>query len=288
MARAEGFVGQRLQVVPRPVVAAALRRPPTSRLVVTDCGFFPRATGHGRRRDRGAPQSIVILVTDGHGWGVVDGERHRVAPGQVLVVPAGAPHEYGADEAHPWTIWWMHVAGPDVAPLLEAARLTAARPVITLRDAYQHAALIERALERLERDDSVPSMTAASGAAWNFLALLAADQVSVTSRGDPVDLVTDYLQTRVGQRVHVSEAARLVGLSPSRLAELFRERTGTSVLAYQTRLRMARARELLDTSDLTVAAVARSVGYTDPYYFARHFRRVHGQSPTRYRAHDKG
>lgn len=256
--------------------------------MVTDCGFFPRAAGHGRLRKRGAAQAIVILVTDGHGWGVVDGERHRVGPGQVLVIPAGVPHEYGSDDAHPWTIWWMHVTGPDVPLLLEAARLTSARPVATLRDAYQHAALIERALERLERDDSVPSMTAASGAAWHFLALLASDQVSDASRGDPVDVAVDYLRTKVGERVAVAEVAQLVGLSASRLSELFRARTGTSVLAYQTRLRMARARELLDTSDLQVSAVARAVGYEDPYYFARHFRRVHGQSPTHYRAHDKG
>lgn len=41
MPRAEGFAGQRLQVLPRPLVAQALRRPATARLVVTDCGYFP-------------------------------------------------------------------------------------------------------------------------------------------------------------------------------------------------------------------------------------------------------
>jgi AraC-like DNA-binding protein len=288
MPRAEGFVGQRLQVVPRPLVAAALQRPATSRLVVTDCGYFPRAAGHGRLRERGAAQAILILVTDGAGWGVVDGERHPLSSGQVLVIPAGVAHEYGADDTHPWTIWWMHVTGPDVPHLLQSARLSSARPVITLREPHKVAALIERALERLERDDSVPSMIGASGAAWHVLALLSADQVSGRAHLDPVDVTLDYLQARVGRRVSVEEVADLVGLSQSRISEVFRAATGTSVLAYQTRLRMARARELLDTSDMGVASVARAVGYEDAYYFSRHFSRVHGQSPSQYRAHDKG
>lgn len=227
-------------------------------------------------------------MTDGAGWGVVDGERHQLNSGQVLAIPAGVAHEYGADTDHPWTIWWMHVTGPDVSLLLHSARLSSARPVITLREPHKAAALVERALERLERDDSVPSMVGASGAAWHFLALLSADQVSGRAHLDPVEVTLDYLQASVGRRVPVGEIADLVGLSQSRVSEVFRAATGTSLLAYQTRLRMARARELLDTSDMAVGSVARAVGYEDAYYFSRHFSRVHGQSPSQYRAHDKG
>lgn len=288
MARADGFAGQRLQVLPRPLVAEALRRPATGRIVVTDCGYFPRAAGHGRARPRGAAQAIVILVTEGSGWCVLSGERVAVRRGQVLVVPAGEPHQYGADHDTPWTIWWMHVAGPDVADLLRAARVSTARPVVTVREPYAVAALIERAVERMERDDSVPSLVAASGAAWHVLALLAADQVSGRPQDDPVTRVTEHLQAHAGERTSVADLAALVGLSPSRLAELFRRQTGTSILAYQTRQRMSRARELLDTTALPVAGVGRAVGYDDPYYFSRHFHKVHGMSPSAYRSHDKG
>lgn len=46
---------------------------------------------------------------------------------------------------------------------------------------------------------------------------------------------------------------------------------------------MARARELLAASDLTVAAVATIVGYNDPFHFSRQFRRQNGCSPSEYR-----
>lgn len=288
MPRAEGFAGQRLQVLPRPLVADALRRSATSRIVVTDCGYFPTAAEHGRRRSRGAAQAIVILVIDGEGWCVLRGERLAVRRGQVLVVPAGEPHEYGADAEHPWTIWWMHVTGPDVGDLLQAARMSASRAVVTLREPYSAASLIEHALERMEHDDSVPSLIAAAGAAWHFLALLAADQVSGRPQDDPVARAREYLQSNSGTRISIAELSTMVGLSSSRLAELFRHQTGTSILAYQTRQRMARARELLDTTEMPVSVVGRSVGYSDPYYFSRHFHKIHGMSPSSYRLHDKG
>lgn len=47
--------------------------------------------------------------------------------------------------------------------------------------------------------------------------------------------------------------------------------------------RMSRAREVLDMTALPVSLVARGVGYDDPFYFSRVFRRVHGLTPRDYR-----
>lgn len=65
---ADGFVGQRMLAVPRPVVDHALGAPVTRRLLVTDAGFFPRATRHGRSRSRGATEHVVMVCTAGAGW----------------------------------------------------------------------------------------------------------------------------------------------------------------------------------------------------------------------------
>lgn len=60
--------------------------------------------------------------------------------------------------------------------------------------------------------------------------------------------------------------------------------TGFSVTESVKRLRMARARQLLITSDHTVAEIATVVGYPDPFYFSRHFGAVNGVSPRAFRA----
>jgi AraC family transcriptional regulator of arabinose operon len=46
---------------------------------------------------------------------------------------------------------------------------------------------------------------------------------------------------------------------------------------------MAKARELLDTSELAIARIAEQCGYQDPYYFSRIFKKTHSISPARYR-----
>jgi len=51
---------------------------------------------------------------------------------------------------------------------------------------------------------------------------------------------------------------------------------------------MARARQLLDVTDATIAEIAHEVGYADAFYFSRHFRRHHGMSPSEYRDRDRG
>jgi AraC-like DNA-binding protein len=97
-----------------------------------------------------------------------------------------------------------------------------------------------------------------------------------------------FLEDRVDGAIRLPDLASLVGVSSSQLSKLFREATGGGVLAHHTALKMARARLLLDTTDLPVAEVGREVGLTDQFYFSRQFRRLHGVSPRAYRAERKG
>lgn len=285
MARIRGFAGERISVLARPLLREALTLPITARLLVTDCGYFPAAADHRRSRPEGSPQAIVIVCTDGAGWCRLPSGRSEVGPGQAVVIPAGTPHEYGAATDRPWTIWWLHLGGADVAELLGEI----ARPVFAVADVYRAVALIDDALTRMERDDSVRGRQAAAGAAWHLLALLAAGQTGApASRADAIQQARQYLRDHLGTRTGVAELAALARLSPSHFAALFRQATGMGVLQYQTRLRMSRARELLDTTDRPVAEIARTLGYPDPFYFSRQFRALHGTSPTGYRHQHKG
>ena len=285
MPRTRGFTGERISVLARPLLREALGRPVTSRLLVTDCGYFPRAADHLRSRTEGSPQAIVILCVEGAGWCRLPSGRYEVEAGRALVIPAGLAHEYGAAPDRPWTIWWLHLGGADVAELVGAL----SGPVVPAGDVYRAVSLIDEVLTRMERDDSVRSRQAAAGAAWHLLALLAAGQTGAPAgRNDAIQQAQQYLRDHLGTRTSVAELAALARLSPSHFAALFRRATGTGVLQYQTRLRMSRARELLDTTDQAVTEIARTLGYADPFYFSRQFRAVHGMSPSDYRIQHKG
>lgn len=285
----DGFAHERMVVVPRPLVTEALDRAVTRRLVVTDAGWFPHAADHQRSRPHGALEAIVLVCVDGSGWVELAGQRTRVTPGTAVLIPSTAPHAYGADEDTPWTIWWFHCRGTDAAELLAVAAgpTAAAGGTVALRNLDRCVALLDEIVSTLERDQTPPRLLHAAGAAFKLLTQLGVDRL-LPEAHDPLERAMRYLADRLDGSVSVPELARLVGVSPSHLGALFRRATGGGVLAHHTALRMARARQLLDRSAMSVQQIAVEVGYSDPFYFSRHFRRLHGMSPQQYRTQRKG
>ncbi|UKA63149.1 helix-turn-helix domain-containing protein [Arthrobacter sp. FW306-04-A] len=283
----EGFPGQRLLVLPRPRVKEALRRAGTGHLVVTDCGYFPLAKAHGITRDSAIDQAVIIVSTRGTGWCIVEGTKHAVQAGDAIIIPPGTQHSYGADPDDPWTLWWLHVAGNDLEELLRAGGMTAAAPVRRPQNLFRTVSLIEEVVMWMGDVTSL-SLLAASGAAWHLLTLLTADVQAGAPVESTVEQAMQYLRTHLHERVSIADLAARANLSPSHFAAVFRKQVGYPVLKYQTEHRMARARELLDTTDQPVSSIAHAVGYPDAFYFSRQFRAIHQITPLRYRAQHKG
>ena len=120
--------------------------------------------------------------------------------------------------------------------------------------------------------------------AWHLLALLAAERDG-RALGDqePVRQAQEFLRENLQHATPVPDLAARAGLSSSHFSAKFRALTGYSVTEYVKRLRMARARQLLVTSDHTIAEIAAIVGYADAFYFSRQFHVVHGASPSQFR-----
>ncbi|MFC8680119.1 helix-turn-helix domain-containing protein [Microbacterium ureisolvens] len=284
--RRDGFDNQRLCVVPRPQVEAALGRAVTRRMTVTDVGYFPAASGHRRVRAKGAPETIVILCVAGAGVVRIAGDGYPLTPGACITIAANQAHEYQASLDDPWTIWWIHVRGTDVAELT-GPLLGIPHPLTRLRAIEGVVALFDELVSLLERRQSPAHLLAASGIAWQLLTRVVADSI-LPAEGSPLERAMHFLEARVDSNIQVGELAAMVGMSPSHLSALFRRATGSGPGAFHTSIKMARARKLLDTTTASVAEVATAVGYADPLYFSRHFRRVHGVNPTQYRAQHKG
>jgi AraC-like DNA-binding protein len=80
-----------------------------------------------------------------------------------------------------------------------------------------------------------------------------------------------------------SRLAQFVNISPSRLHQLFKDETGLPPAKYLHSLRMQQAKELLETSYLSVKEVMTKVGVTDESHFVRDFRKAYGFTPAKYR-----
>ncbi|MDN3241476.1 AraC family transcriptional regulator [Glycomyces tritici] len=285
----EGFAGQRMLVVPRAAVDRALRHPLTGKLLVTDAGHFPHAARHGRSRPQGAAEHVLLVCTGGSGWCRTGGTRFPVSRGGVVLLPADRPHAYGAAEQDPWTLWWLHFTGADAADLVRTAHEAAGGPVTHLRDPAPVASLVSQVIDALDTGPTLAALVRGSGAAWHALAhVVATGRRAPGPQPSPLERAVAHLRATAPQRTSVAALASMVGLSPSHLSARFREHLGVSPLQYQVQLRMARARELLDGTDLPVTAVARETGFDDPMYFSRQFHHHHAMTPTAYRDRPQG
>jgi len=113
----DGFKGERIVVLPPMVTAIERHDPLASSLYVTDIGYYPRAYNHYRERKKPITENVLIYCVEGSGWYRIgeDTEPHiPLRTGEFVILPAGKPHAYGADE-DPWTIYWIHFAGEHAA-----------------------------------------------------------------------------------------------------------------------------------------------------------------------------
>ncbi|GLY33039.1 AraC family transcriptional regulator [Kineosporia sp. NBRC 101731] len=105
-----------------------------------------------------------------------------------------------------------------------------------------------------------------------------------TAYGDPVvGPALRLLHDDVTRAWTVEDLAAEVGVSRAGLARRFRELVGEPPMAFLTNWRLALAADLLRSSDLTLEAVARQVGYGTPFALSAAFKRVRGVSPAGYR-----
>lgn len=95
--------------------------------------------------------------------------------------------------------------------------------------------------------------------------------------------VAEMLSANPERRWSVTSLADAVHLSKSQLGRVFVEAYGKSPIAYLTMLRAERMAYLLRTTDMPTALIAREVGWRDPDFAARQFRRSVGITPSRYR-----
>lgn len=280
-------------VLPEPLRAGARRHPLLRGLYVTDAGYFPAANAHLVERAQGAPTTLVMLCLRGAGWARFAGATHDVRAGDLVWLPARQAHAYGSAEGESWTIAWAHFAGEEVAAWGALLRSSAAteQPVVALpRDRLDEVAL-DQVYPALERGYAVRHQVAAAAALRRALSAaveLLVERRDVRSARERVAASIETLRHDWMRPHRLEELATAAGMSVTHYSALFRRHTGFAPIDFVIRLRVQHACRLLDTSKRSVAEVAASVGYDDPYYFTRCFRRVMGCAPRSYRNVQKG
>lgn len=287
--RREGFPGQHHVVLPAPVAAAARGHALLRGLFVTDAGQYPCAAGHHVSRPGGINGWILILCTAGCGWVKALGRHCRVAAGDVVFIGPHERHAYGADDDNPWTIEWAHFAGTEAAAWREA--VTGQEFHISLHSSAAGRVGLAGVHEHLEAGYDEPQLLMAAAALRRSLTeLVGLRRVPghAPTAVEAVEATAEWMRAHLGSRVTLAAMAARAGMSTSRYAEVFRQRFGFSPMDWFKRQRVRQACHLLDATREKVEVVGLEVGFKDPYYFSRSFRKVMGYSPRAYRRIAKG
>ncbi|HEX9785371.1 MAG TPA: AraC family transcriptional regulator [Opitutaceae bacterium] len=291
--RRDGFAGQHMIVLPQPLRQHARQHPLLRGLHVTDAGYFPFAENHLVERPRGVATTLIILCLRGEGWFEIEGRKRTVHAGDFVWFPAGMAHAYGASEGSPWTIVWAHFAGEEAAGWLEFLQSSAGVKDLLLPIAPDHVGevALDRVYSALERGLSTRFQIAAAAAFRTALskhADIMVERHGLLTARERVAASVEAMGKEWSRTFRLEELATAAGMSVTHYCAHFRKLTGFAPIDFLIRLRVQHACRMLDTTRMSVGEIAAAVGYFDPYYFTRCFRRVMGCSPQAYRKIPKG
>ena len=98
-----------------------------------------------------------------------------------------------------------------------------------------------------------------------------------------VEAAKTYIQNNYSKDISLDEVSQAVNISPYYFSKIFKEDVGEGFVEYLTKIRMEKAKELLTTTEYSMKEICSMVGYADPNYFSRSFKKNVGVTPTEYK-----
>jgi len=274
-----------IQRIPRDVVNSYSRHRLLADLYVVSTGNMRAALGHQVER-AWIGDYIIIYCGAGKGWYHLDGRHWTITKGDVLFVFPGTAHAYGADPQRPWSIQWAHFDGSLAPALLELANVSLEQPVVSIGERLQIVTLFNQILNTLQAGYSLHyliNVAAYLRQILSHIALLNTYAPPGNTKDLNAEKVIQYMLNNLTKLCQLDDFAAIAAMSRSHFSRKFRAKTGYSPVDYFIRLKIQKACELLETTDMKVGEISQFLGYQDQYYFSRIFKKIVGSSPTRYR-----
>lgn len=256
-------------------------------------GYAPRVSGspYDRQlgRSAGVPGWMMLYCVEG--GGVIDTGLRRVAmtPGHAVIFEPGAVMSFArAPEHDVWGHYWVAFQAarhwqewldwPKIGPLVgylrvaDGRRAELERAFALLLDNYSHSGAMKTELDHNLLEQVILRCRQL---------IPAGGQLQVDER---VKKAQRYIEANFNRPFSVEEVAEAAAMSRSSLAHLFKQQTGSTVLAWRDEQRMMHAARLLRSTAMPVSRIAAECGYGDTPFFCRTFKRLLGYTPREYRS----
>lgn len=154
-----------------------------------------------------------------------------------------------------------------------------------LLDMYENLAFVEERFGSqptvLQRNINNLKTSLSNAISSTYLA--STDNTLYPSRDSRLYPVVEYINANRSKMVTLNEAASLIHLSPGHFSRLFSREFGQNFTTYMTHLKIEWAKQLLIKTNLSVTQISEELGFSEPGYFIKIFKREEGMTPLAYR-----
>lgn len=98
-----------------------------------------------------------------------------------------------------------------------------------------------------------------------------------------IENAKEYIKNNFSKDISLDDVSRVANISPYYFSKIFKEDTGENFIEYVTNIRIEKAKELLATTECSMKEICAMVGYSDPNYFSRSFKKNVGVTPTEFK-----
>ena len=273
-------------------------------LFLTDCGMasitpgapyppngHPSAYAFDWNRGRTLSEYQTVYLTRGQGvFETKSGRRQNVRAGDLLVLFPGVWHRYAPDPKTGWEEYWIGFNGSQAERLVGAPFFSPDQPILRVGEDKALKQQFRRLLCDMEKNPADMPFSSAG----RIIEILGHIQERIQPVGAErqVPSMMREAQNRILKQamgtIYFEQLARELGMSYSTFRRGFKRQTGATPVQFQNEIRINRARELLESTDLSVSEISAQTGFETVYYFCRVFKQRAGLTPKAYRLHMRG
>lgn len=258
-------------------------------LIVGSCGTYRLQTVKKlptwRPRGRLDYQLLYVVSGKAHFY-FDDAERIVTAGHMVLFQPRQEQHyEYfGTDKAE---VYWVHFTGSNVKNILRRYDIPLDTPVLYSGASAIYAYLFKEMINELQTCRTGYEELLAMYLRQILILVQRTRQEHRTSINthiqEEMEYARRYFNEHYNEQISIEDYAQSRNMSVSWFQRSFKQIVNYSPMQYILTIRMNNAASLLESTDYSMAEISAIVGYDNPLYFSRLFKKQKGVSPSEYR-----
>lgn len=258
-------------------------------LIVTQCGTYRLYTYPKLPtwRPRGRLDYQLLYIASGKAYFHFSDKDEIVTAGHMVLYRPKEPQKYEYYCEDQTEVYWVHFTGGNVKNILRSYGMTDDKRVFYCGSGLEYQNHFRTMIQELQtcKDDFEEMLEMHLRQIFisihRFLKTEAA--VGNSQIAEAIDKSRIYFSEHYNEDIRIEEYASSQGMSTSWFIRNFKQYVGETPMQYILSLRIHNAESLLRNPQYNISEISQIVGYENPLYFSRIFKKVRGLSPANYR-----